>query len=51
MVSVTIKRWNDVISGTGEIIKVGQDEVIQVRNNPDHREEGYIFFDPRGGRE
>ena len=51
VVSVTIKRWNDVISGTGEIIKVGQDEVIQVRNNPDHREEGYIFFDSRGGRE
>lgn len=51
VVSVTIKRWNDVISGTGEIIKVGPDEVIQVRNDPDHREEGYIFFDPRGGRE
>jgi len=51
VVSVTIKRWNDVISGTGEIIKVGPDEVIQVRNDPDHREKGYIFFDPRGGRE
>ena len=51
VVSMTIKRWNDVISGTGEIIKVGPDEVIQVRNDPDHREEGYIFFDPRGGRE
>ena len=51
VVSVTIKRWNDVISGTGEIIKVGPDEVIQVRNDPDHREKGYIFFDSRGGRE
>ncbi|MCD4810252.1 MAG: baseplate J/gp47 family protein [Methanosarcinales archaeon] len=51
VVSVTIKRWNDVISGTGEIIKVGPDEVIQIRNDPDHREKGYIFFDPRGGRE
>ena len=51
VVSVTIKRWNDMISGTGEIIKVGPDEVIQVRNDPDHREKGYIFFDPRGGRE
>jgi hypothetical protein len=42
-------QWNDVISGTEELIKVGPDEVIQVRNDPDHREKGYIFFDPRGG--
>ena len=32
-------------------IFVGFDEIIQVRNDPDHMELGYIRFDLGGGRQ
>lgn len=36
--------------GMNTIIEVGVNEIVQVQNNPDHMEKGFIFFDVKGGR-
>jgi hypothetical protein len=51
VVSVSMKRWNEATPGTNDIIEVGPNEIIRVRNDPDHMEEGSITFDVRGGRQ
>ncbi len=51
VVSVTMKRWNEATPGTNDIIAVGPNEIIRVKNDPDHMEEGSITFDVRGGRQ
>ncbi len=51
MIAVTMKRWNEVTPGIENVIEVGINEIIQVRNNPDHMEEGFMFFDVKGGRQ
>ncbi len=48
---ITIKRFNEVTPGTPDLITVGPSEIIQVRNNPDHMEQGSIHFDVKGGRQ
>jgi hypothetical protein len=50
VVSVSMKRWNEAAPGTNDIIAVGPNEIIRVKNDPDHMEEGSITFDIRGGR-
>ena len=51
VVSVTMKRWNEAAPGTNDIIAVEPNEIIRVKNDPDHMEEGSITFDVRGGRQ
>lgn len=51
VIAVTMKRWNEVTPGTENIIEVRVNEIIQVKNDPDHMEKGFIFFDVRGGRQ
>lgn len=51
VIAVTMKRWNKVTPGIENVIEVGINEIIQVRNNPDHMEEGFIFLDVKGGRQ
>jgi hypothetical protein len=49
--SLGMRRWNAVTPGTADIIEVRTNEIIQVKNNPDHLEEGFIFFNIKGGRQ
>ncbi len=37
--------------GMNDVIQVGASEIIQVQNDPDHMERGFILFDVRGGRQ
>jgi len=37
--------------GMNNVIEVGSNEIIQVKNDPDHMEKGFIFFDVKGGRQ
>lgn len=48
--TVTMKRFNRPGTPSEEIIEVRANEIIQVRNNPDHMEEGSITFFVEGGR-
>ena len=49
VVSVSIKRWDDAALATEEVLEVRSNEIIRVRNDPDHMEEGSITFDLSGG--
>ena len=48
---ISLKRWNDLWPGSAELIPVRSNEIILVKNDPDHMEEGFIDFDLRGGRQ
>lgn len=47
---VRIARWNAATPGDARQIEVGANEIIQVRNDPDHLERGFIELDLVGGR-
>lgn len=51
VIAVTMKRWGEVTPGTEGIITVRANEIIQVKNDRDHMEKGFIFFDVKGGRQ
>jgi hypothetical protein len=51
VISVAIKRWNAPTPPGREITRLRPNEIIQVLNDPDHLERGFIFFDIRGGRQ
>jgi len=51
VVSITMKRWNGATPGTEAITALRPNEIIQVRNDPDHQDTGVIAFDIRGGRQ
>jgi hypothetical protein len=51
VISVTMSRWREVTPGAEGIITVRANEIVQVRNDRDHIEKGFIFFDVRGGRQ
>jgi Baseplate J-like protein len=51
VISVTMKRWDAPTPGTDAILAVRGNEIIRVRNDPDHMEEGFIQFDLQGGRQ
>lgn len=51
VISVTMKRWNEPTPGTDQIAQVRANEILRVRNDSDHREDGFINFDLRGGRQ
>ena len=48
--SVSLKRWNEATTGTPDLVEVRPNEILQVRNDPDHMERGSIRFDLKGGR-
>ena len=50
-ISVSMRRFDAVTPGTGDVIEVTANEIIQVRNDPDHKELGMIRFDLQGGRQ
>jgi hypothetical protein len=50
VISVTMKRWDAPTPGTDAIVAVRANEILRVRNDPDHMEEGFIRFDLQGGR-
>ncbi|MBD2232785.1 baseplate J/gp47 family protein [Phormidium tenue] len=51
VISMVLKRWNEATPGTEAIATLRPNEIIQVRNDPDHQEMGAIAFDIRGGRQ
>lgn len=51
VIKARMKRWHQVGDGDVEIINVRPNEIIQVKNNPDHMEKGFIKFEIEGGRQ
>jgi hypothetical protein len=53
VIAIAMRRFNEATPGPAypELIEVGADEVIQVRNDPDHIERGSLRFDLQGGRQ
>lgn len=50
VISVSLKRWNGATPGTDKIANLRPNEIIQVRNDRDRMETGFIEFDIQGGR-
>jgi hypothetical protein len=50
VLEVKMKRWNAATSGKAGVITVRSNEIILVKNDPDHKEHGTILFDIQGGR-
>jgi len=50
VISLAMKRWNEPTAGTRSIVGLRANEIIRVRNDPDHMELGVIAFDLQGGR-
>jgi hypothetical protein len=48
--SIDLERWNEPTAGPGDQIQVAFNEIIQVKNDPDHLETGFIRFELQGGR-
>ncbi len=48
---IEIFRWDAVTPGDGRHVEVGPSEIIQVRNDPDHMELGFIDLELVGGRQ
>jgi hypothetical protein len=51
VIGVKMKRWNEATPGTPDLAEVRPNEILQVRNDPDHMERGFIKFDLKGGRQ
>ncbi len=51
VIAVNMKRWNEATPSTEAIIELRHNEIIQVKNDPDHMEKGFIDFDIWGGRQ
>ncbi|MBM9594976.1 putative baseplate assembly protein [Roseitranquillus sediminis] len=53
VVSIGMKRFDAATPGLPEpeVLEMGFDEIVLVRNDPDHMERGSIAFDLRGGRQ
>lgn len=51
IIAITLKRWNDPAPVTSDIVQVRANEILRVRNDPDHMEEGFIRFELKGGRQ
>lgn len=48
--SLSLKRMNETTPGITDRIEVRANEIILVKNDPDHMEEGIIRFELNGGR-
>ena len=51
IISISMKRWNDPTAAASDLIEVRFNEIIQVKNDPDAMELGYINFTLEGGRQ
>ncbi len=51
LISLSLKRWNDPASPATDVVQVAFNEIIEVRNDPDAMELGYIRFTLEGGRQ
>lgn len=49
-ISVSIRRWNSPFAPADSLTHVAPNEIIQVLNDPDHREWGFAAFAVKGGR-
>ena len=47
---VSLRRWGEATPGQAGILEVRSNEIVLVKNNPDSMEQGFIFFNVRGGR-
>lgn len=47
---IELRRWNEPTSGPSDRIAVAFNEIVQVLNDPDHLETGFIRFELQGGR-
>jgi hypothetical protein len=50
VISVTMRRWNGPATLSDQITAVAFNEILQVLDDPDHQEQGFIDFDVQGGR-
>jgi hypothetical protein len=50
VISVAMRRWNGATAFASEITNVNFDEILQVLNDPNQMEKGFIDFDVQGGR-
>jgi len=50
IISVRMRRWNGPSAFSDEIAGVAFNEILQVVNDPDHQDTGFIDFDVQGGR-
>jgi hypothetical protein len=48
--AIELQRWNEPTAGPSDMIQVAFNEIIQVKNDPDHLETGSIRFELQGGR-
>ncbi|HTB80768.1 MAG TPA: hypothetical protein VK717_07765 [Opitutaceae bacterium] len=51
IISISLKRWNDPTTPASDLVEVRFNEIIQVKNDPDAMELGYINFTLEGGRQ
>ncbi|NIS81334.1 MAG: hypothetical protein GTO14_14280 [Anaerolineales bacterium] len=51
ILEISLKRWHAATPGTADVLEVQPNEIVQVLNDPDHKERGMISFDLRGGRQ
>ncbi|MBW4671116.1 MAG: baseplate J/gp47 family protein [Cyanomargarita calcarea GSE-NOS-MK-12-04C] len=51
VIAIALKRWNEKTPGTDKIAHLRSNEIIEVRNDPDHMEKGFIEFKVKGGRQ
>ncbi|WP_205704846.1 putative baseplate assembly protein, partial [Kineococcus indalonis] len=50
VVDIEVRRQTSAAPPAGEILETAFDEIVLVRNDPDHMELGSLTFDLRGGR-
>lgn len=52
VLAIAVRRFDAAGPGVadGDVVEAGFDEILLVRNDPDHRERGTIDFDLQGGR-
>lgn len=50
IIAVTMRRWNGPGTVSDEITNIAFNEIVQVANDPDHQELGFIDFVVQGGR-
>lgn len=52
VIQMALKRWHEATPGTPQDkVSLQAQEIIQVKNDPDHLERGFIRFEMQGGRQ
>lgn len=50
ILAIDLDRWNEPTPGPGDVIAVAFNEIVQVKNDPDHLETGFMHIHLQGGR-